>query len=252
MSETALKCSACGKTATDKGVVTLNRCSRCKKTIYCNRDCQKADWKTHKKICAQQANAGTAKSNSTSSNSHFAPALNDLEQHVPNPFTRLDQGKYLHDHPKLDVFKLLIDSFRLLQEDDLQFDLKVTLESVCTGAASSIEPFKKYLTLAATRPGLLPPWWTPETQRECEEFGESGAWNSLHKIVTKAEVIAHYGGSLVPVQLRMLADAIVGMGTMGRDGTAMRKMMCEVESGGPEEGICTVVLSMNLGFDGRH
>lgn len=29
----------------------LLQCSRCKKVIYCNRDCQRAAWKTHKKVC---------------------------------------------------------------------------------------------------------------------------------------------------------------------------------------------------------
>merc|ERR1712228_605818 len=29
----------------------LLQCSRCKKVIYCNRECRRAAWKTHKKIC---------------------------------------------------------------------------------------------------------------------------------------------------------------------------------------------------------
>jgi len=32
-------------------VLPLLQCSRCKKVIYCNRDCQRAHWKVHKKEC---------------------------------------------------------------------------------------------------------------------------------------------------------------------------------------------------------
>ena len=34
-----------------KSAEPLKRCSRCKKANYCSRECQKYDWKEHKKIC---------------------------------------------------------------------------------------------------------------------------------------------------------------------------------------------------------
>lgn len=37
-------CSVCGKQAS-------NRCSKCKKTWYCSRECQASGWKNHKKNC---------------------------------------------------------------------------------------------------------------------------------------------------------------------------------------------------------
>ena len=41
-------CFACGKSC-----VSLNKCSRCKVAIYCDKRCQKADWKTtHKEHCS--------------------------------------------------------------------------------------------------------------------------------------------------------------------------------------------------------
>jgi len=39
---------ACGNCGELKAVL---RCSRCRLTSYCNRDCQKAHWKLHKKLC---------------------------------------------------------------------------------------------------------------------------------------------------------------------------------------------------------
>ena len=40
-------CASCGKNSAE-----LKKCSACKKTKYCDRICQKKDWKKHKKICA--------------------------------------------------------------------------------------------------------------------------------------------------------------------------------------------------------
>lgn len=42
-------CTYCGKTRAD--VVSLRKCTRCYSARYCNHDCQKADWKKHKKGC---------------------------------------------------------------------------------------------------------------------------------------------------------------------------------------------------------
>ncbi|CAB9498117.1 Sel1 repeat [Seminavis robusta] len=42
-------CGACGKSAGED--LKLKRCSACKYVSYCNADCQKSAWKSHKKIC---------------------------------------------------------------------------------------------------------------------------------------------------------------------------------------------------------
>jgi hypothetical protein len=54
------------------------------------------------------------------------------------------------------MYKLLIDSYRMREADDVNFENKTTPPSVYTGAPSSIEPFRQYLAKAATRPNLLP------------------------------------------------------------------------------------------------
>jgi hypothetical protein len=43
-------CEVCGKC---DGV---RKCSKCKTVEYCGRDCQKQDWRNHKKVCTQLAN----------------------------------------------------------------------------------------------------------------------------------------------------------------------------------------------------
>ncbi|CAO2657805.1 Nn.00g070650.m01.CDS01 [Neocucurbitaria sp. VM-36] len=236
MADEAPTCANCKKTASAANLASLKACAKCKKIQYCGRDCQKADWKTHKKVCAKNAAENFVEANAEHSSTYSAARLKDLETHVPNPFTRLDQGKYLHDRPEKDVFKLLIDSFRMRQADDFNLQHKTTPRSVYTGAGSSIEPFRRYLAKAATRSSLLPSWWTADKQKECEAFGESGAWSDLRKKVTKQEMIQHYGDEKMPMQVRMLAEAVYGVGTMGQDGSGMRKVMMQMEKGGPGNG----------------
>jgi hypothetical protein len=43
-------CGHCRKVEGRKG--EFKRCSQCKQVAYCSRDCQKADWKSHKAACA--------------------------------------------------------------------------------------------------------------------------------------------------------------------------------------------------------
>lgn len=188
-------------------------------------NCQKAAWKTHKKDCSASAQPdGKAKQS----------PMKGLEKHVTTPFTNLDQGVYLHNRPETDVFKLLIDSFRMCQADDYDFEKKVAPRSVYAGAPSSVEPFRVYLKKAAN---LLPPWWTDAKTEECVAFGESGAWSDLRKRVTKSEITDHYGDGKMPMQLRMLAEMVYGSGPMGQDGSGMRKMMMKAESGGSKDHI---------------
>ena len=42
---TARRCASCGKAETKM------KCGRCRSVYYCNRLCQKADYKRHKSIC---------------------------------------------------------------------------------------------------------------------------------------------------------------------------------------------------------
>ena len=53
MADESPACANCKKTATAANLASLKACAKCKTTQYCGRDCQKADWKTHKKVCAK-------------------------------------------------------------------------------------------------------------------------------------------------------------------------------------------------------
>ncbi|KAJ2924609.1 hypothetical protein H1R20_g12480, partial [Candolleomyces eurysporus] len=47
--ENAKKCGRCGRTSTE----SLKVCSGCAQIAYCGPDCQKRDWKTHKRSCGE-------------------------------------------------------------------------------------------------------------------------------------------------------------------------------------------------------
>eukprot|EP00741_Cyanophora_paradoxa_P020568 tig00000227_g19855.t1 len=44
-------CDACGKPEADRKESPLLRCTQCKQRHYCDKECQRADWKTHKRDC---------------------------------------------------------------------------------------------------------------------------------------------------------------------------------------------------------
>jgi sulfatase maturation enzyme AslB (radical SAM superfamily) len=48
------KCASCSKVESDPEK-PLKPCSKCQSVLYCSRDCQKADFKKHKKTCALSA-----------------------------------------------------------------------------------------------------------------------------------------------------------------------------------------------------
>ena len=51
------KCWGCG---VQKPATELKRCLQCKKAEYCSKDCQRADWKGHKKVCVPCVTAAGA------------------------------------------------------------------------------------------------------------------------------------------------------------------------------------------------
>jgi splicing suppressor protein 51 len=237
--ESTRSCANCKKTDVD-----LKACSKCKTAHYCGRDCQKTDWKSHKKVCSTAAQSAFVQGAAEHSTTYSAPRLKTIEKHEPKPFTKLDQGAYLRDRPEADTFKLLVDSFRLREADEFQFETKTQPQSLYTGAANSTAPFRQYVAQAWNKK-LLPAWWNDAKTLECVAFGEGDAWSDLRKRVTKADVIKRYGDDKMPMQLRMLAEAVYGRGLMGQDGTMMRKQMVMMENGGPGDGMMSSMLSLN-------
>jgi hypothetical protein len=56
------KCLYCYNVETLDGANKLMKCQRCKRAHYCNRECQVAHWKSHKKMCKKVGNANISQS----------------------------------------------------------------------------------------------------------------------------------------------------------------------------------------------
>lgn len=220
------KCASCSNAPTG-----LMRRSKCQSVYYCNRNCQKAHWKTHNKVCASPG-ASTTLFTSTSSTPN--PTAKSLDTVIPNPFTLLSTRTWLHDRSKRDTYKLLIDTYRLRMKDDYTFDGDVEEDCILSGmVSSSIRGFTRFLRVIHRRaPDLLPPWWNAAKEQACKQAGgRSGAWESLRRAAEKADIIEHYGDARMPMQLRMFAEAIYGRGPGGQNGETMLDQMVAAEKG---------------------
>ncbi|KAK6535761.1 hypothetical protein TWF281_000013 [Arthrobotrys megalospora] len=195
----------------------LKKCARCKSEFYCSRECQKAHWKVHKKVCG--------KSTSSSNSSTSADALD-------KPFHRLDAETWLQNRSEANTFQLLIDTYRFRAQDDYKLENKIDADNVLGGAKDSSKGFRRFLGLAAAKPHLLPAWWTSEKEQECVDFGmDAQKWQSLYKSISKEEIIEHYGDAYMPMQLRMFGEQVYGTGPGGQPGAMMRQMMMGKEAG---------------------
>ena len=224
--------SACENCKKSPPEVSLKSCAKCSTTKYCSRECQKADWKVHKKLCSKQ-NSGSTGTGSTST----PTPSKGLDSPTSKPFTRLDNGTWLHDRPEKDVFRLLIDAYRMYVEDMYKFDGDVDEDSLYSGNSDGVGGFKRFLAKVERYENgkLLPGWWTPEKKAECVAFGASGKdWSSLSAAVEKSDINEHYGDSRFAMQLRMFTERVYGRGPGGSDGTMMRKMMAGLEGDGLE------------------
>lgn len=225
-------CQTCKKTPPQ---VALKRCAKCSSTNYCSRDCQKADWKSHRKTCGRQdaGQSSPGSSNRGAAGGAGSPPKG-LDLRIPDPFTRLDSGKWLHDRPEVDVYRLLIDSYRMRMEDNYKIEGNADEDSIYGGASDGVVGFRRYLQRVSSKAGLLPSWWTVENVDLCEKLGKAGGedWYDLGTCIEKSDIIEHYGDPQFPMQLRMFGEAIYGTAPGGMNGTAMRKMLASMEGGG--------------------
>ncbi|KAK8241570.1 putative MYND domain protein [Phyllosticta capitalensis] len=224
-------------------LANIQRCARCRSETYCNRECQKAHWKTHKKVCATNANANAAASGaaggSTSNTASNNGTAKGLDVNIPNPFTRLDKGTWLHGRSERDVYKLLIDAYRLRADDMYNMEANVDEDSIMSGSVTtSIKPFKRFVTkIERNHRNLLPSWWNDEKREECYKVGLTrDGWEYLGFAIEKSDVSDHYDESRFPMQLRMFAESVYGSAPGGSSGAGMRQMMMMME-GGEMEGM---------------
>ena len=211
--------------------VDLKRCAKCSMTPYCSRDCQKADWKTHKKICGRQERLPAATPSARAGAPKQSPPKG-LEKGIADPFTRLSNGTWLHDRPEKDVFGLLIDVYRLRMDDMHKFEGKADADSLYGGAADGATGFLRFLVKVESCPGLMPPWWDESKRQDCQQLGSTRSqWWDLGRTVDKTDIIEHYDDGQFPMQLRMLGEAVYGSAPGGANGATMMKALASMEQG---------------------
>ncbi|KAJ5677542.1 uncharacterized protein N7477_003175 [Penicillium maclennaniae] len=152
---------------------------------------------------------------------------------MDKPFTQLYAKKWLHGRPEKDVYRLLIDTYRLRMEDDYTIKGDVDEDSIYKGRASGVRGFQRFLRLAERRGReLLPDWWSPAQAKECVALGSGRDEDyNLRHAVEKSDIIEQYGERLMPMQLRMLGEQIYGTGPSGTSGAGMLQMQMEAENG---------------------
>ncbi|KAK9235423.1 zinc finger, MYND-type [Lipomyces kononenkoae] len=185
-----------------KSAISLNqplkRCGNCRVAMYCSQDCQKANWKSHKRQCASSTQKQAKQGPSQGQKGEFNATLSGLMQAA--------DGKYLHGLSEDDAYSAIIDSYRLRVEDDYVYGQGVS------GLYADEDPFpdfQEYLSLAEER-GVMPPWWNTEKRRECERRSNGADWSNIFYAVEKSDIIDHYKDSLMPMKLRMVAEKVYG------------------------------------------
>jgi splicing suppressor protein 51 len=200
-------CAHCKKTEAQLPE-PLKQCAKCKIATYCSRDCQKADWKDHKKLCGRGASVSFG----------VPPTLPQPQFHRINDASSILGGiseDALHKIPnQTDVYRHLIDSYRMRVEDEY------TWSGELTGLYAGEHPligFRKFLDLAERKGTMLPKWWNKEKRAECEKLGmTAGQFSSLRGAMEKSDVLEHYKDPWMPMKLRILAERIYGRAVGGR------------------------------------
>ena len=196
------ECQTCRKPQSEG--TQLKRCARCHQTRYCSRDCQKADWKTHKKACATSRKTDNGHIDSD------GPSKGIKTHHVdPDALSGLRDGTYLEKLARPDAMRQLIDSYRLRIEDEY------TMRGDAGGLYAQEPPmpdFRRYLNRAEKRkrPRVLPTWWNKQARAECERLARTDKWCSVHYAVEKHDIVEHYGDPLMPLKLRSIAEKVEG------------------------------------------
>ncbi|CAM6085172.1 unnamed protein product [Calypogeia fissa] len=176
--ESIRSCITCHKLESDLGE-KLKNCAKCPNTLYCSRECQKADWKQHKRVCASKQ--ASNKEAPTASPSPDFTAVDNILLGVPPEFRNIpgaDSG--LLALSEKECFTRLIDSFCMRVEDEYVYGGNII--GLYNGN-NPLPDFKKFLHLAESRPNLLPPWWNKQKREECERLAVlEDYWSSINYI----------------------------------------------------------------------
>ncbi|KAF5489484.1 hypothetical protein CGCS363_v012652 [Colletotrichum siamense] len=162
----------------------------------------------------------------TAPSSHEVPKLpSGLKSpvHPEKGWNRLGKGTWFHGRPETDVYKLLIDAYRLRMDD--RWDVAKVKEPgslYAPGATDGKEGFRIFLDKAEKTKSdegkpMLPTWWNAEKRKECEALGaDTTQWTSLAKKVKKWDIHIHYDDMALAMQLRCVGEKVYNLLADGR------------------------------------
>ena len=153
-----------------------------------------------------------------------------LSSGIELPFAHIDAGTWLHGRAEVDVYKLLIDIYRLRVVQDQRDREKVEYPE------DPINGFKAFLKLFDNKRALLPEWWTEDKAEECVKVGEGDGWSSLHRMIVKKDVIEHYGDQRFGLQLRLFGEKVYGTAPAESPGLWQLMALKPLETMGLESG----------------
>jgi hypothetical protein len=171
-------CDHCDKIETLGGANKLMKCQRCKVAYYCNRECQVANWKSHKKMCKKVGIANVSQSvHKTSETTMWA----FVESNYFNIVKQVHKKMQEHNVSKKEIF-VEIDFYK--DAPALRNELKVWLTS----------SFLKELSVADA-----PEWFRKDTDKKDmarylrEEYEQASSNDLL--------AVCRSGNGMVAVQL---------------------------------------------------
>ena len=180
-------------------------CAKCQSVNYCGRDCQKKDWSTHKKDCAILAAARSKDQDVVEDLLTFRDYKGNnkvLSTFINKPFTKLESETWLHGRPDKDVYKLLIDAWRLRKSMELDILNVTEVIDLDPDVSDGLQPFEDYLDTAKAK-GLLSPGWDDSQKAACITYGlDKAKWTTLHDLfLIPKKFIEHYGSPRILLQL---------------------------------------------------
>jgi hypothetical protein len=119
-----------------------------------------------------------------------------LDHPTTRRFTRLNNNTWLHNRPAEGLYRIPVDAYRLRADDDVRFEANGAPYDKLHGDVTSVlGGFRRFLLLAASCSGLLPPWWDEPKQRVCETFAmvcHPSHFQNLRRVVGDYGILWHY------------------------------------------------------------
>ena len=158
---------------------------------------------------------------------------------INKPFTALQNGTWLQNRPREDVFQLLSDTFRMRREDKYTFEQDVQEGSVYAGGSprSELKNFRAFLQNATNLDGqrpnhkrLFPVWWSSGEIEKCIEVAKTDEDAKVEYAVEKQDIQDFYQQNDMPMQLRMFGEALDGTTIAGQSGSTMLQLRAAMET----------------------